>query len=219
MIKNFKKFECYIENNICHIILCDLPNNLMDTVFFEELNYINKNIVSKNKLAGIIIYSKGRHFSAGANLGELFSNIKKDTRIDNGKIIKFPEFLFENNKTFLFYRKLNIPIVAAISGVCLGSALEFALFCDYRICSNNAILGLPESTFNIFPGCGGITNLYNLVGCGKALELILTGKNFKADEALEHHIIHKIVDKKNLVSSAIEKIIEINDKINKLNNF
>ncbi len=216
MLNNFKKFDYYIEKEIFNLILNDPPNNAMNSQFFRELKYINENIIEQKKIIGIIIYGKGRHFSAGADIDELLSDIKGETEFEQNEIKKYPDFLFENNRTFLFFKKLDIPIIAAIQGVCIGSALEFALFCDYRICTNNALFGLPESTYNLFPGCGGITNLYNIVGFHKALDIILTGKSLNAQEALELKIIHKIVDKKNLIKTATEKIFEINDKIYKL---
>ena len=84
-----------------------------------------------------------------------------------------------------FFEDAEIPVVAAIRGVCIGSAFEFALLCHFRICSEDAVFGLPESTFNLLPGLGGIRRITRLAGKATALELALRGRTFGAAEALK----------------------------------
>jgi enoyl-CoA hydratase/carnithine racemase len=90
--------------------------------------------------------------------------------------------------------------------VCLGSALELALFCHARICGKGSVLGLPESGFGLVPGCGGIQMIQALAGRSRALELILSGSSFTAEEAFAWKIVDKIVAKKDIVDSAVKLI-------------
>ena len=99
---------------------------------------------------------------------------------------------------------MNIPVIAAIKGVCIGSALELALHCHFRLCSENTILGLPESTFGLMPGVGGIPKLMDLAGKAKTIELVLNGITFNPEDALKWNIVDAVYPKKNLMDKAIE---------------
>ena len=103
-----------------------------------------------------------------------------------------------------FFKNLNIPVIAAIRGVCIGSALELALYCNIRICGENTVFGFPESTFNLMPGCGGTQNILKYTNTSKALEIMLRGNTFCAEEALKMKIVDKIVPKKEVVDIAIK---------------
>jgi enoyl-CoA hydratase len=85
------------------------------------------------------------------------------------------------------------PVVAAINGLCMGGGFELALACDLRIASPGVeAIGLPETRVGIFPGGGGTQRLPRVVGEAKALEIILRGLTFEADEALKIGLIHEI---------------------------
>ena len=85
------------------------------------------------------------------------------------------------------------PTIAAISGYALGAGCELALCCDFRIASDNAVLGLPEITLGIIPGGGGTQRLPRLVGLSAAAEMILLGKTVKADRAENLSLVNKVV--------------------------
>lgn len=99
-----------------------------------------------------------------------------------------------------FLRALNavaalpMPTVASISGFALGGGLELALACDFRIASNRARLGLPEILLGIIPGGGGTQRLARLIGPGVAKDLVFTGRQVPADEALRIGLVHEVVD-------------------------
>jgi enoyl-CoA hydratase len=101
--------------------------------------------------------------------------------------------MLENYQAFVTLEQLEIPVISAIRGVCLGSAFELALFSHFRICAGDAVLGLPESTFNLMPGIGGIQRVATLAGKSKAIELILRGITFPAQDALEMGLVDAIV--------------------------
>lgn len=85
------------------------------------------------------------------------------------------------------------PTIAAISGYALGAGCELALCCDFRIASDNAVLGLPEISLGIIPGGGGTQRLPRLVGLSAAAEMILLGKTVKADRAENLSLVNKVV--------------------------
>ena len=203
------------EDSIGHLVLNDPPSNGMGRFFFSELALLTREIIPRSNVAGIIIYGSGRHFSSGAVLQELIGEVKTASR-------KAPQHagagcapLMDNLRSFVFFEELNIPVVAAIRGVCLGSALELALFCHARICGTGSVLGLPETTFGLLPGCGGVQKLNALAGRPRALELLLSGASFSAEEALEWNIVDAIVPKKDIVREAIKLIKRVSGDYNR----
>lgn len=174
------------------------------------------NVIPSSNVKAIIIYGKGRHFSSGASIDDLLMRAKNETTInDSGNIIHYPPFLLENVKSFQFFNNLDIPVIAAIRGICLGSAFELALSCHIRICGNDSVLGLPETSFNLIPGCGGIQKMLSLAKLPCAMELILSGRNFSEKEALEWNIIDCIVPKKNLIDHAVKLAENISNNYNR----
>jgi enoyl-CoA hydratase/carnithine racemase len=198
------------EANIGFLYLNSPPSNEMTNRFFEELVYLTENVIKPDEVRAIIITGRGRHFSSGANLDQLISKIKDNIVLDEkGNIEKCPACLTEEHKAFYFFDNLKIPVIAAITGVCIGSGLELALCAHFRICGEGSVLGLPETSFGLMPGCGGIFFMPGLAGQGKALEIILTGETFSAQEALEWGVVDKVVPKKEVVSFAAEIALKI----------
>jgi len=194
-----------VEKHIGHFILNNPPTNEMTNAFFIKLKHIINNEINLDEIKAIVIYGNGRHFSYGADLNDLLTTIKAQTKVDKkGNIKKYPDFLIENNKALSFFKNLHIPVIAAIRGVCIGSALELALYCNIRICGENTVFGFPESTFNLMPGCGGTQNLLKFTSLSKSMEIMLRGNTFCAEEALKMKIVDKIVPKKEVIDIAIK---------------
>jgi enoyl-CoA hydratase len=89
---------------------------------------------------------------------------------------------------------LPVPSVAIINGYAFGGGLEMALACTFRIATRNAKVGLPEIKLGLIPGYGGTQRLPRLIGEGRALEMIMTGRTVAADEALAIGLVHRVVD-------------------------
>jgi enoyl-CoA hydratase/carnithine racemase len=98
------------------------------------------------------------------------------------------------------------PIVAAIHGYCLGSGIEIASVCDVRIASDDAIFGMPEVGLGLIPAAGGTQLLPRLLGQGRALDLLLTGRRFTADEAFSFGLVSQIVSRDILVERALDTL-------------
>jgi enoyl-CoA hydratase/carnithine racemase len=99
--------------------------------------------------------------------------------------------------------RLSKPVIGAINGLCLGGGTEIALACDIRICETEAKIGTPEVSLGLIPAWGGCVRLPRIIGLGKAMELILTGGQVTADEALAMGLVSKVVSKDELLSQAM----------------
>jgi enoyl-CoA hydratase/carnithine racemase len=205
MVKdNFNTVLFEFNDGIGHIVINQPPSNTMTVEFFLELGQLVEEIKKLNNLKAIVISGRGRHFSSGAQLDELLNLVNEGNSVDHGQSeTVLPDFLKKNFETFLFFEKVNIPVISAIRGACLGSALEFALFTHFRFCGEDAVFGLPETTFNLLPGIGGISRVAMLSGKSRTLELVLRGNIFSAEEALKLNIVDKILPRKKVVDSAI----------------
>jgi len=96
------------------------------------------------------------------------------------------------------------PVIAAVNGYAFGGGCELALACHMRLASENAVLGLPEVSLGIIPGYGGTQRLPRLVGRGRALELILTGRRIKSDEAERIGLVNRVVPREQLLDETVK---------------
>jgi enoyl-CoA hydratase/carnithine racemase len=113
---------------------------------------------------------------------------------------KVKEFIFTIRSLFTSIEYLNKPVIAAVNGFAFGGGTELALASDIRIAANTAKMGLTETKLAIIPGAGGTQRLPRLVGRGKAKELIFTGRQVDAKEALEIGLVNKICEPAELIN-------------------
>jgi enoyl-CoA hydratase/carnithine racemase len=182
--------EWTIEQGIGRLTLNRPPSNTMTMAFFREMQLLVREIPARHDLRAIIISGTGRHYSSGADISELLSHVDNKTMLDN-------------YQAFVTIEQLEIPVISAIRGVCLGSAFELALFSHFRICAEDAVLGLPESTFNLMPGIGGIQRVTALAGKARAIELVLRGNTFPATEALKMGLVDVIVPRNEVMPLSV----------------
>jgi enoyl-CoA hydratase len=131
----------------------------------------------------MVITGAGRAFCAGADI--------KEWR-EPGSVVEDRE----ERRRLNFWQAMSrceFPIIAAVNGFALGGGCELALCCDIRIASEQALFGLTEVTLGIMPGGGGTQRLPRLIGRGKALELILTGRRIDAHEALHLGLVEQVL--------------------------
>ncbi len=144
-------------------------------------------------VGGLVITGGGeRVFVAGANVRELRSYTATDGL--GGRLQRLCDHVEQFPK----------PTVAAVNGFTLGGGCEIALACDIRIATIDARFGFPETGLSIIPGAGGTQRLSRVVGAGRALELILTGRRITADEALAIGLVTQVTDSDQLIETAHE---------------
>jgi enoyl-CoA hydratase len=191
--------EIYYEekDNLGYIVINNPPANKLTALLLEELIFIVRRYIAPSKVRGIIIAGNGRHYSSGADVAELSRNKATQSKLDsNGNLVALPIRYLEERATLNFFHTLDIPVISAINGICIGSGFELALCSHIRICGNGSILGLPESTFGFLPGLSGTLRYVELIGLGKALELVLSGETFSAEDAMDMGLIDGIVQRK-----------------------
>lgn len=199
-----KNINWKVESGIGFLEFNNPPGNEMTPDFYHQLEVIVSNIIPDSKVKAIIMVGSGRHFSSGADLDSLLGTIIRDScENTSGTVSSNPNSLTSNLNTFHFFSKLNIPVIAAIRGVCIGAAMELALCCHFRVCAEGAVLGLPESGYGLIPGIGGIQNLAALTGQAKAIELVLKGSTFSVEQGLKWNVVDCMVSKKELMEVAI----------------
>ena len=170
----------------------------------QQLNALNKDTIEAlhNALAaadadpavGVIILtgSGEKAFVAGADIKEF-----ADFNIAQGG-----ELALRGQQTlFDFIEQLSTPVIAAVNGFALGGGLELAMAAHVRIASSNARMGLPETSLGVIPGYGGTQRLAQLIGRGKANEIIFTAGMLKADEALQWGLVNAVVEQADLLAT------------------
>jgi enoyl-CoA hydratase/carnithine racemase len=191
-----KRILWSVADGIGRLVLNRPPANTMDSYFFHELNDLVHRVIPGSGAVAVVVYGQGRHFSSGADLRDLLGRIRSDKNEN-------PSFLSDNATVFHSISQSDIPYIAAVQGVCLGSAFELALSCRYRFVAEGSVMSLPEATFTRMPGCGGTQLLTACAGKAKAMELILTGREFSSNEAYSWGIFHKITARKQVIEFAL----------------
>jgi enoyl-CoA hydratase len=184
-------------NRIQYIIINrESKLNALNKATLAELHTAIFDAFNSDNVGGIIITGAGQKaFVAGADISEFasFDSVKGEELARNGHKQVFNQI--ENGKK---------PVIAAINGFALGGGLELALACHIRIASDNAKMGLPETSLGLIPGYGGTQRLTTLVGKGKALEMILTADMVTATEALQIGLVNHVVPQDDLLTKAEE---------------
>jgi 3-hydroxyacyl-CoA dehydrogenase / enoyl-CoA hydratase / 3-hydroxybutyryl-CoA epimerase len=192
-------FELKINDNGIAWITIDVKGESQNTLkaeFADDINQLFDDIEANNAIKAIVLISgKDTNFIAGADISQLDS-IK--TAEEASQLSK------QGHQVFARLESLNMPVIAAIHGACLGGGLELALACSHRVCTDASItrLGLPEVQLGVLPGGGGTQRLPRLIGIAASLDLMLTGKQLIAKRAKKLGLVDEVVAKANLTKAA-----------------
>jgi enoyl-CoA hydratase len=185
------------------IITVNRPDklNALNKQTIEELHETLAEAEHQHSIRAVILTGAGQKaFVAGADIAE-FANYS----VEEGKMLSATGHF----KIFNFIENFSKPVIAAVNGFALGGGLELALACHIRVVSETAKMGLPEVSLGVIPGYGGTQRLAQLMGKGKAFEMIVTADVINAQEAYKWGLANHITTPENL----LEKSLEIAGKI------
>lgn len=200
----FQNIRSQTENGITTITI-DRPSklNALNRETIQELHDAFADAENATETKAIIVTGSGeKAFVAGADISE-FADFSV---AEGGKLAaKGQELLFD------FVANLSKPVIAAVNGFALGGGLELAMAAHFRIASDNAKMGLPEVSLGVIPGYGGTQRLPQLVGKGRAMEMIMTAGMIDANQALQYGLVNHVTTLEELLSLAqklAEKILK-----------
>lgn len=175
--------------------------NALNKVTLAELHYVITNSFHDDTIGGLIITGAGQKaFVAGADISEFAA-----FNTDEGR-----ELAREGqSKVFDVIQNSEKPIIAAINGFALGGGLELAMACHIRVASTTAKMGLPEVSLGLIPGYGGTQRLSQLIGRGRALEMILTADMVSAGEAYRTGLVNHVFEPDMIIEKSEEIIKKI----------
>ncbi len=174
--------------------------NALNKNVFVELEHIFTRLATGSDVKGVIITGSGeKAFAAGADIKEF-----SDFNVSQGKALSA-----NGQRIYKLLETFPKPVIAALNGFALGGGLELAMACHLRVASDNARFGQPEVSLGVTPGYAGTQRLIQLIGKGKATELLMTGAMIKADEALKLGLVNYVVSPNDLMSKAEELMGQI----------
>ncbi len=190
---NFENILVAEENGIGQITI-NRPSklNALNIATIQELHNALESLDANENIRTIIITGEGeKAFVAGADISE-FANFS----VEEGAQLaaQGQELLFD------FVENLKTPTIAAVNGFALGGGLELAMACHFRIASDNAKMGLPEVSLGVIPGYGGTQRLPQLIGKGRAMEMIMTAGMISAEEAFRAGLVNHVVPQAELLT-------------------
>jgi enoyl-CoA hydratase/carnithine racemase len=199
---------------MAELVLTDQTNEFFEIVLnrpdkrnaidLEMLQQFEQAVRAANRAQGVrcvFLRGEGKSFSAGI---DVTSFMELPQRYGEGWIQRMRSVTHDYQRVVTLLERLEVPVIALLHGFCLGLAMEIALACDFRIAARGAKLGLPEVRLGVAPDVGGTTRLTRLVGPSRAKELIYSGKNLDADQALSWGIVDRVVPREELVEAGEE---------------
>ncbi|RZQ56440.1 fatty acid oxidation complex subunit alpha FadJ [Pseudidiomarina tainanensis] len=206
-------FTLELRDDQVAVIHIDVPGESMNTLkasFAEEVAGVLNQLEQQRDLKGVVVISdKPGSFVAGADISMIDAC---ENAADTESLARQGQAMFDRIEA------LQVPVVAAIDGACLGGGLELALACHYRVAtdSNKTIIGLPEVQLGLLPGSGGTQRLPRLIGIQKALPLILTGKQLRAKQAKKLGIVDDVVPPSILLDAAVKLALSSKAKVKRV---
>jgi enoyl-CoA hydratase len=177
--------------------------NALNKDVFTDLDVMLKEVEQNADIRGIIITGAGQKaFVAGADISE-FLGLHGSQGMDLAR---------RGQEIFSRIEGCTKPVIAAVNGFALGGGCELAMACHMRIASENAKFGQPEVNLGLIPGYGGTQRLVQLIGKGRALELLMTAGMIDAPTALQFGLVNHVVSQDQLLAKAIEILTVITSK-------
>jgi enoyl-CoA hydratase len=172
--------------------------NALNIELLSELQDVFDKTYDDDTIAGIIITGSGdKAFAAGADITEIANLTEFHAR-------KFAE---RGQEAFATIENFSKPVIAAVNGYALGGGCELAMACHFRLASASAQFGQPEVNLGLIPGYGGTQRLTQLIGKGRALELMMSGNSIDANEAYRIGLVNHVADTRENMMAHARKIM------------
>lgn len=168
-------------------------NNELLSELMEALAAFDEN----PEIRTLVITGSERAFAAGADIKEM-ANATAIEMLQQNRVGQFDRL-----------KLIKKPVIAAVSGWCLGGGCEIAMACDMIVASESARFGQPEITIGVIPGAGGTQRLTRAVGKAIAMEMVLNNRTLTAEEALQHGLVNRVVPVERYLDEALELAAEI----------
>lgn len=168
--------------------------NALNNDMLDELLQVFESAKNSKTIKALLLTGEGKAFCAGADINQL-----AEVNAQQGF-----EFAKKGQQVFRTLEQLGKPSLAAINGYAFGGGCELAMSATMRIASSAAVFGQPEIKLGVIPGYGGTQRLARLIGKGRALDLCLTGRSIKAEEALQYGLISEVTVPEKLLQRAEE---------------
>ena len=194
----------HLENNVLTITI-NRPEklNVLNTDVFTDLDNVVNEIENDPAIRSAIITGAGQKaFVAGADITE-FGGLNKQQAIELAK---------RGQTIFSKIENCKKPVIAAVNGFALGGGCELSMACHFRIASENAKFGQPEVNLGLIPGYGGTQRLVQLIGKGRAIELLISANMIDANTALQYGLVNYVVTQEELLNKARSILETINTK-------
>jgi 3-hydroxyacyl-CoA dehydrogenase len=185
--------DVQVEESVATITLDHPPANLLTLALLSQLDAAMDRLRADDAVKAILITGAGTSFAAGADIRVIAAIA---SAAEGERLARQGQALFDK------IEQMPIPVIAAITGFCLGGGLELALACHLRVAGDRAKLGLPEMGLGIMPGFGGTQRLTRRVGQARAMEFILTGEMMTAAEAKEIGLVNRVVPEAEVLKQA-----------------
>lgn len=190
-----------------HILIATINRpdklNALNKTVIDELNLVVDEIQSNPEIKSAIIIGSGeKSFVAGADISEFVG-----LSVEEGKALAK-----KGQDVFFKIENSAKPMVACVNGFALGGGCELAMSCHFRIASDNAKFGQPEVNLGLIPGYGGTQRLVQLIGKGRAMELLMSANMIDANTALQYGLVNYVVEKEALLAKAKSILQIINTK-------
>lgn len=205
MVATSEYILCEIQNGVL-VVTINRPDklNALNKQTIEELHETLVEAENQSEIRAIILTGAGQKaFVAGADIAE-FANFS----VEQGKQLSS----IGHFKIFNFIENYSKPIIAAVNGFALGGGLELAMCCHIRVVSDNAKMGLPEVSLGVIPGYGGTQRLAQLVGKGKAFEMIVTADMINAADAYKWGLANYVTTQDELLNKCFEITAKLSSK-------
>ena len=193
-----------LENGILTVVINRVEKmNALNNEVLTDLNKVLDELERNPEVRSVIITGAGsKAFVAGADITE-FGGLNKEEAMAMAK---------RGQDTFFRIENCSKPIVAAVNGFALGGGCELAMSCHFRVAAENAKFGQPEVNLGLIPGYGGTQRLVQLIGKGKAMELLMSAKMIDANEAKELGLVNYVTAPDSLLAQTREILSLINSK-------